>query len=456
MVARLLVLLLVCVVVINAAKKPQETLHNLMLEHKQELCANLEKESWSFFRCVDNEDDLALPGKLFLQTHKVTELDPVILLPGIGGSALDAKLNKQDSPAWYCFKRLDWFRIWFATQELFVQTCWMDNLALSYDHHNKTYNNTYGVDMRPTDFGGLQGVEYLDYKLGIPIIFTSIYASLVKSLVAVGYVRGKNIRGAPFDWRLPAATLDERGWYDQLQKLIEETYTTNGNKPVHIVSHSLGCPTALYFLNKMPQSWLDKYIKSFVPIAGPWSGAGKALRAAVSGDNFGLSFAEIDIVGKKQMRNVARNAGGLVQLFPDNILWPADTVLVRTPTKNYTVHDYPELFADAGNPMTAIIWEDVNTLNEMKPPRVPTYCIYGYGVPTEISYYYNKGFDTDPIVDSSNLGDGTVPLESLQLCQLWNTQQPQPITVTEYNLIGHGDIIKNAQVIAQVLNITTR
>ena len=31
----------------------------------------------------------------------------------------------------------------------------------------------------------------------------------------------------------------------------------------------------------MPQVWLDKYIKSFIPIAGPWSGSAKALRAAV-------------------------------------------------------------------------------------------------------------------------------------------------------------------------------
>lgn len=31
----------------------------------------------------------------------------------------------------------------------------------------------------------------------------------------------------------------------------------------------------------MTQEWLDTYVASFIPIAGPWSGAGKALRAAV-------------------------------------------------------------------------------------------------------------------------------------------------------------------------------
>jgi len=296
----------------------------------------------------------------------------------------------------------------------------------------------------------------LDYKLNIPIPFTSIYSTMVQSLVKVGYVRGQSIRGAPFDWRLPPVTLEQNGWYADFQRLIEETYTINGNKSVHIVSHSLGCPTSLYFLNKMPQDWLDKYIKSFIPIAGPWSGAGKALRAAISGDNFGLTFAEIDIISKKSMRNVARNAGGLVQLFPDNILWPSDKLVVRTPTKNYTVSDYPQLFADVGYPMSAIVWEDVNTLNEMKPPRVATNCIYGYNVPTEISYYYDKGFDQDPVMDVSDLGDGTVPLDSLEECKDWAAEQTQPVTVKQYNLIGHGDIIKNADVIAQVLSIVTR
>lgn len=56
----------------------------------------------------------------------------------------------------------------------------------------------------------------------------------------------------------------------------------NGNRSVHIVTHSLGGPTTLFFLNAMTQEWKDTYIKTFTPIAGPWAGASAALRAVVS------------------------------------------------------------------------------------------------------------------------------------------------------------------------------
>lgn len=159
---------------------------------------------------------------------------------GIGGSSLDAQLHKKDSPSWYCFKNWDWFRIWFNVEELLAQVlicglcwllvgywacfginksfqkCWFDNLQVTYNTNNQTYSNPYGVETRPTDFGGTtvctqqyasntawilftvyQGVEYLDYHLGLPITFTAQFANMVKSLVEVGYVRGQNVRGAP-------------------------------------------------------------------------------------------------------------------------------------------------------------------------------------------------------------------------------------------------------------------
>jgi len=416
----------------------------------------MEDSLFNPMRCIDDESELDAPGRLYMQNVKPTQLDPVILLPGIGGSSLDAQLAKDSHhPSWYCFQTYNWFRIWFDIEELVAQKCWMDNLAVTFNPTTGDYNNTAGVSIRPTDFGGTKGVEYLDYKLGIPISLTSIYAPMVKSLVAVGYVRGKNVRGAPFDWRLPSAYMDKKGWYKDFQLLVEDTYTINGNKPVHLVAHSLGCPTALYFLNKMPQAWLDKYVKSFIPIAGPWSGAGKSLRAAISGDNFGLSFAGIDIVSKHSMRDIARYAGGLVQLFPDDILWSDSAVWVRTPQKNYTVKDYATLFADMGAPMTTAVWKSVNTLNQLKPPNVPTSCIYGTGTPTEVSYFYNKGFDTDPQMTMGD-GDGTVPVDSLRECAKWDAMQGPPVNITSYKLINHGDIIKDPNVIAEVLSLVAR
>ena len=47
------------------------------------------------------------------------------------------------------------------------------------------------------------------------------------------------------------------------------------------IMDNLGGPTGLYFLNAMSADWLSKYVATFNPIAGPWTGAPNALRAVV-------------------------------------------------------------------------------------------------------------------------------------------------------------------------------
>lgn len=42
---------------------------------------------------------------------------PVILVPGLAGSVLQAKLHKDTAP-WLCYKNSDWFNIWCVCFEL--------------------------------------------------------------------------------------------------------------------------------------------------------------------------------------------------------------------------------------------------------------------------------------------------------------------------------------------------
>jgi len=353
---------------------------------------------------------------------------------------------------------LDWFRIWFAIEELLVQPCWMDNLNLKYDAVNGVYNNTPGVLIEPTDFGGVTGVAYLDYKLGIPISLTSYYSSVIKSLEEIGYVAGKNLHGAPYDWRLPATFAQKNGWMLQLQSLIQTTYANNGNLPVHIVTHSMGGPTGLWFLNSMSQAWLNQYVASFIPIAGPWTGAPNALRAVISGDNFGLSFLGIDILNKKRLRDIARNAGGIIELVPNVDLNTINTPFVSDGTRNYTIADFPALFSNVLNITgTTTIYNTVSTLvQNLVAPQVPVHCVYGTGVNTEVFYTYPNGdFEDDPIIDESNLGDGTVPLYSLQECNRWTSSQKQPVEIKEFDLTGHSDILHDDEFLQYLLGVIT-
>lgn len=450
-------LAIVCVGAIDVL----ETLKQLSKEQQNELCDSINHPSHSLFspiRCLkEGEDtDFGKSGRKFKATHNIdaANLNPVVLFPGLGGSALDAQAHKEHAPSWYCWKNFDWVRLWFAVEELLVQPCWMDNLAVYYN--SSGYFNTYGVDIVPADFGGITGVAYLDYIFGFPNPLTSIYSSIIKSLEEIGYKAGVNLHGAPFDWRYPATYAEKIGYFQLVKELIQNTSAANGNLPVHIVTHSMGGPTALYFLNSMPDSWVQQYVASFNPIAGPWTGAPNALRAVLSGDNFGLSFIGLDILSKTRIRDIARNAGGVISLVPNTDLQTADVPFVNNGVRNYTIAEFPQLFADMGLPTTGTIYGTVSTLVEnLHAPGVPVNCAYGKGVDTEHFYTYaNADYNQDPVMTFDD-GDGTVPLYSLQECQSWAKAQSQPVDVQEFDLTGHSDILHDDEFIQYLLGKIT-
>ena len=201
------------------------------------------------------------------------------------------------------------------------QPCWLDSLSISYFASNNSYEGTKGVDIRPNDFGGLNGVNKLDH-FDDPFGLTNYYQYIISQLERVGYKGGVTLFGAPYDWRVPADFLyhQEKSlgkvWGTLLKELIEKAFATSGNKAVNVITHSLGGPTFLYFLNRRMENnfmlahfllfcepslnekqkktetpeWKSKYVKSFIPIAAPWSGSPTALKSIVSGSNFGVQI----------------------------------------------------------------------------------------------------------------------------------------------------------------------
>jgi len=339
-------------------------------------------------------------------------------------------------------------------EELFVQDCWIDNLVLRYNPENNTYRNPEGVDIRGIDFGGIKGISYLDYIFGFPVPFTSVYSTIIESLKAVGYEPGTTLRGAPYDWRYPP-DYHMGALYPKLQELIEDTYSKNGGLTVNIVTHSMGGPTFTYFLNQMSKEWKQKYIRSFIPIAGPWAGSPKVLRAIISGNNFGIEFLGLSVANRLQMRRLARVCGGLISLLPDPLFWGKNQTFVRTAKRNYTSWDFDDLFQDLGATTAGTIYKHVkHLLPSMKAPEVHTHCLYGTNKPTEIEYNYSN-WDNDPDdINTSDRGDGTVPLKSLQQCQTWSTQQSETIEIKEFES-DHLSVLQEQNVVKYILDVIT-
>ncbi|BFZ12763.1 hypothetical protein BsWGS_15802 [Bradybaena similaris] len=381
---------------------------------------------------------------------------PVVLIPGDGGSQLVAKLNKTSSPHYLCRKSTsDYESIWLNLEELLpeVLDCFVDNMRLWYNPKTRKTFNTPGVDIKVSGFGGTESVEFLDPN---PVSHLSsslaYFYYIVSDLVSLGYVRGQSVRGAPFDFRKAPNELSD--YFIDLQKLIEETYQKNNNTKIVAIAHSMGNPVFLYFLNRQPQSWKNKFIQSFVTLAGVWGGAVKPLRLMASGDNLGVI-----IVNTIKIRPQQRSMPSTAFLMPSAQFWAPSDILVRTFEKNYTVKNYKEFFTDMnftdGYDMRA---DTENLVSSLTPPQVPVHCIHGSGVPTPGMLIFGKNQFPDSYpsqVDED--GDGTVNIRSLLGCLRWLGRQKYPVIHTAFNGSDseHMSILSNSGVRKYVVDVVT-
>ena len=127
-------------------------------------------------------------------------LHPVILIPGLEGCQLKARLNKTSSPHFWCSKHSDWFTIWLNPALLTPRAidCFLDNMRLEFDYKTNTTRSPPGVQIAVPGFGETFQVEFLTpYKADL----FGLFHELVEELTLMGYQRGKNIRGAPYDFR---------------------------------------------------------------------------------------------------------------------------------------------------------------------------------------------------------------------------------------------------------------
>ncbi|XP_064120034.1 phospholipase A2 group XV-like [Macrobrachium nipponense] len=391
---------------------------------------------------------LACPALCILSRSKY--VPPVVLIPGDGGSQMEAKLNKTETVHYICSKLTsDWFDLWLNMELLvpYIIDCWVDNMKLVYDNVTRTTSNAEGVETRIPGFGNSTTVEWLDPSQRRPTGY--LFQDIVNALVALGYERGVTVRGAPFDFR--KAPNEHSEYFLKLRRLIEETYQYSGHR-IMLILHSMGAPMMRYFLKHQPQHWKDKHIETVVSLAGAWGGSVKAVKVYAAGDNLGIY-----VIAQQKVRDEQRSAPSLAFLLPSSELWGPDDVLLQTDTMNVSTSNLKDMFDALDLPDAYEMYLDTKDLvNNAPAPGVEVHCLHGVGVDTVEKLIYSKkgSFPDNPEVVLGD-GDGTVNTRSAELCLKWKDGQKQNIYHKAIKGINHMSILSDKEIIDYIVELAS-
>ncbi|KAH7827936.1 putative lysophospholipase III [Monocercomonoides exilis] len=376
------------------------------------------------------------------------DLDPVVLVPGLAGSQLEYRnqTGTKWNTLWLNFGRTI-PGLWHTYQKA---------LQVTYDPETETYSSNPNIVTRPVDYGGLKGVDYLD-----PVVktVTKMYHPLIQTLQETGYEEGKNLFGAPYDWRLAnAKQVMSNGMYAQLKDLIERAYSLNDGKKVHVLGHSCGCIFLRQFLSDyVTNEWKKKYIASFISTNGPYSGSVEAFAHLAAPRKW-----SIPTLSAKQVHKLVQGFAGLYWMLPNTNAFSPSKVVARIPATNtvITVENMTSAFSSTGRWLKLKGVEMTQKyISHMEPPRVPVHIFVSNGKNTTKEVVYDgssnewwKKTGRDVMQD----GDGTVPIESLLAPANWKTMQDESVQLTVIHKESHQGILSCKQYLNSVRDIVSR
>ncbi|CAO2209029.1 unnamed protein product [Urochloa humidicola] len=380
-------------------------------------------------RPEDGNDHATAAGELVLH--------PIVLVPGLSCSELEARLTDAYVPSTpHCgaMKGKGWFGLWANVSDLPAHHyvgCFMEQMRLVYDPAAGDFRNLPGVETRVANFGSARGFqrnpEHTDWCLEI----------LRQELERIGYRDGETLFGAPYDLRhAPPVAAGQKSevfsdYFRRLTRLIEEASRSNHGRKVILFGHSFGGMVALEFMrggggnDTPPMAWRDKYIKHLLLVAPlPDGGFMQPVQNFASGSELlyvpGMTTPPLALA----LRPMWRSFESAIANFPSPEVF-GGAPLVVTGERNYSAADMDELLAAVGGAAAA---EPFRRRRAVAPcssssrmmvggcfraPMVPTTCINGVGNETpERLVYWDGDFDKDP-EEVNGDGDGNINLASM-------------------------------------------
>ncbi|KAH7815780.1 putative lysophospholipase III [Monocercomonoides exilis] len=398
---------------------------------------------------ADEFEELEDEEEMFIdEIERRQELDPVVLVPGLAGSHLEYR-NKTGTK---------WSTLWldFARTLPGLLPKYIKDIKTHYDPVNETFLSANHIEVRPVDFGGVKGIKYLD-----PVVktVTRMFNTIVKAFKKAGYQTGKNLFGAPYDWRIAhPKTCMENGMFANFKDLVEKASNLNNGKKVHLIGHSCGCIFIHTFMTRyVTQDWVDQYVASFISISGPYGGATEAFAHLASPHKW-----SIPTVGAKATHEMAKEFGSIFWMLPNKNAYADDTIIATIPSigETITLRNMSHVFTSTNRYLAdeALAMTQRYIDRPIKAPHVPVHFIIGRGKKTTKAMQYEGAPDSWWHKQGKNIigdGDGTVPIESLRCALKWKDEQHEEITLLELKY-SHTGILHKKESINHMLSIISR
>lgn len=430
-------------------------------------------------------------------------MNPVIIIPGLGASeiwgvwdrpegkkvkSLSANGKFEEQEKWSCkSSQQNWAKLWFSKEELMnpmAQYCWLDNIRVQPTKDG--IKNSNGVDTTIREWPSVRGIENL----------LTLMRPLIEAFQALGYQDNVNLFAACYDFRLIASPDVMNEWCLRIKGLIEQSYESNAQLPVFLVSHSLGCQLTNIFLSRQAPEWKSKYVNTTIYISPNFIGSPKPLRTFLSGDDVNIPKATVE---RPVFRSAIRNFSGLLMSLPipakdcptehKDGLWDMNIPLLNFRNVDYGACCYEELMKLTGADDS---WEIYSKfvqplqIEALNPPGCKVEVIIGAEVPTENFYKYTESLMDAPMpvkppyalqmpygnnydYPRAFSGDGTCPAFVLQYPNKWNFPREGqsvswnteasgktencPVTIHSYTNMEHTRILSHAGPVTDILNL---
>jgi lecithin-cholesterol acyltransferase len=375
---------------------------------------------------------------------------PVVLFPAFHLTKLQVTVHDQviapECPRSGDFE--DWFRNDHPSAT-FSQVCQDKLLTLRYNATSSVpmperFSNQQGVTVAVEDYGTTESAPF--------------YESLYKTLESTGYRRNRDIRVAGYDSRL---TPDIGEFLPRTQKLIEDTYRNNGNRPVHLIGHSNGPLYTHYLLTHTTPAWRAKYDHGITSLAGNFPGQGLLYPVLFTGLN-------IEDFGYPSTQDNAYSSARLYQSAPSTYLSAADpitfgdreTIVEDASTgRTYTPRDYGRLITDANLGWTKNIADYylgfVKITDPSSFPNVDIYAEKGSGVPTVVGARLANLTPGQIVVTSTKLftrdGDGNQEDITNNSVTAWQAMRCFHFSLTDNPGVDHFALPSNPNVLRRLL-----